>query len=170
MFRTLNGQLGNLKTFRHRFAHRLGIALGIASAHLHVACYEGDLASSTATRHLADLATNSCQVLIWVSRSVRDLRAWIVFLLGFPLNLRDQVAKAIFTLWLLIHTRAWHGFWDPIASRSFLHIWKADVRRIHILDNASFDGCSMGLTTSNDCSESVWARKTTRPTAWFRLS
>ena len=59
-------QLGNLKTFRHRIGHRLGIA----SAQLLVTCYDGGLASSTAIRHLAHLATNSCQVLIWVCRFV----------------------------------------------------------------------------------------------------
>ena len=37
------------------------------------------LASSTAIRHLAHLATNSCQVLIWVCRLVKDLRKWMVF-------------------------------------------------------------------------------------------
>ena len=46
-------QLGNLETFRHRWGHRLGIA----SAHLLLTCYDGCLASSTAIRHLAHLAT-----------------------------------------------------------------------------------------------------------------
>ena len=117
-------QLGNLKTFRHRFGHRLGIALGIASAHLLFTCYH------TPPGTFSNQQLSSVDVALSFGGRLGKLGGGV--LLGFPLNLDDQVAQAIFTLCLLLHTRG-HRFWDaPIASRCFLHFWKTDVGRIHI--------------------------------------